>query len=187
MKGGFPMRPEEEEIIYCLQQFGTLRHEQIISFINKDHSVTEKIIQSLIKSCYIFETGNKSEYLSTVPDNGHDVDQRTIMAFWVMIQFSDGIRPHDYYAENMPFQIFFIKDEIQYEIAVYQSGDELLAAIIENRARNSDEDGIVIFAVKDEGLLQEIPELTRETIFAVVKDKGVRLFRPRRGMKSKNE
>jgi len=87
----------------------------------------------------------------------------------------------------MPFQIFFIKDEIQYEIAVYQSGDELLAAIIENRARNSDEDGIVIFAVKDEGLLQEIPELTRETIFAVVKDKGVRLFRPRRGMKSKNE
>ena len=74
------MRPEQQEILYCLEQFGTLKKIQLIRFIQKNRSVTERIINNLIKAHVIFEDG---KYVTLTPNSKKKHDAKMLMAFWV--------------------------------------------------------------------------------------------------------
>jgi len=167
------MRQEEDEILYCIEQFGTLTRNQLLRFIKKERNVTDKILSNLVKRGYIF---TKNDYFSSTPKM--EYNERMIEAFWVMAQFNEEINPKEYYVANYPAQIFFIKDNKPYEIISFKPGDENLISIISHRAKISNEEIRYIFAVNCESILSDIPPLPFDAVFAVVDDSYVKFYTP---------
>lgn len=168
------MRPEEDEIMYCLQQFGILKREQIIRLIKKNRSVTEKIINNLIKAHFVFEDG---EYIALTPNASKERDSKLLMAFWVLTEFKDQLNPKDYYRAEYPAQIFFIKNDQEYEIVSFKPSDEHIVSILLNKAQIS-KDIHYIFAVDSESMLSQIPKMPNEykVDYAVVKNGKVNFY-----------
>ena len=146
------MRPEEQEILYCLEQFGTLKKIQLIRFIQKNRSVTERIINNLIKAHVIFEDG---KYVTLTPNSKKEHDTKMLMAFWVLTEFGDQVNSKDYYRADYPAQIFFIKGDREYEIVAFKPSDEHIVSILLNKAQIN-KDIHYIFVVSSESMLTSI-------------------------------
>lgn len=166
------MRPEEQEILYCLEQFGTLKKIQLIRFIQKNRSVTERILNNLIKAHEIFEDG---KYVTLAPNPNKERDDKTLMAFWVLAEFGDQINSKDYYRADYPAQIFFIKDNREYEIVAFKPSDEHIISILTNKAQLS-KDLHYIFAVNSESMMASIPPMPYTADYAVVQDDKVTFY-----------
>ena len=50
-------------------------------------------------------------------------DQRTILAVWVLLKFIKEVDPMAHYPASYPSQLFFLKDNIGYEIVVLYEGE----------------------------------------------------------------
>ena len=50
-------------------------------------------------------------------------DQRTILAVWVLLKFIDQVDTRAHYPASYPSQIFFLKEDIGYEIVVIYDGE----------------------------------------------------------------
>jgi hypothetical protein len=58
-------------------------------------------------------------------------DQRIISAVWVLLKFIDRVEPMAHYPTSYPSQLFFLKDEIGYEIVVLYEGEQHLMRLLQ--------------------------------------------------------
>ena len=58
-------------------------------------------------------------------------DQRTILAVWVLLKFIDYVDPMAHYPAVYPSQLFFLKENMGYEIVVLYDGESNLLKLLQ--------------------------------------------------------
>ena len=111
---------EEQYIIHWLTEYGALTKTQIIRLLkDKPPQTAEKIIRGLKRNVMLHEISG-GYYLGVDPMC--QPDQRMILAVWVLLQFIDKVDPMAHYPATYPSQIFFLKEDMGYEIVVLYEG-----------------------------------------------------------------
>ena len=119
---------DEQYIIKWLSQYGTLTKTQVIRLLkDKPVSTAEKIIRNLKRDMRITDVGGY--YLAL--DEMCKPDQRLIIAVWVLLQFIDQVEPLAHYPAVYPAQIFFLKENVGYEIVVLYDGAQHLMRLLQ--------------------------------------------------------
>lgn len=119
---------DEQYIIKWLSQYGTLTKTQVIRLLkDKPVSTAEKIIRNLKRDMRIADVGGY--YLAL--DEMCKPDQRLILAVWVLLQFIDQVEPLAHYPAVYPAQIFFLKENVGYEIVVLYDGEQHLTRLLQ--------------------------------------------------------
>lgn len=119
---------DEQYIIKWLSQYGTLTKTQGIRLLkDKPVSTAEKIIRNLKRDMRITDVGGY--YLAL--DEMCKPDQRLIIAVWVLLQFIDQVEPLAHYPAVYPAQIFFLKENVGYEIVVLYDGEQHLMRLLQ--------------------------------------------------------
>lgn len=111
---------EEQYVVKWLSQYGALPKTQIIRMIQKPPQTAEKILKNLKRQMRIADV-NGGYYLGL--DSMCQPDQRTILAVWVLLKFIDYVDPMAHYPAVYPSQIFFLKENMGYEIVVLYEGE----------------------------------------------------------------
>lgn len=155
---------EERLIIRALSTFGCLKKEQLYELIKKKGSATKSIYEGLKKRQYIEEFSN--DYVRLDPHT--DVDEKTINAFWVLLNRIEkmGVHHNFYYQANYPAEIYFTRENMMYEIVCINPGEEyqIKALFLDNRNNSDAEEDKMkyIFVLQDEtymdSCLAAIPE-----------------------------
>ena len=119
---------DEQYIIKWLSQYGTLTKTQVIRLLkDKPFSTAEKIIRNLKRDMRITDVGGY--YLAL--DEMCKPDQRLIIAVWVLLQFINQVEPLAHYPAVYPAQIFFLKENVGYEIVVLYDGEQHLMRLLQ--------------------------------------------------------
>lgn len=111
---------EEQYVVKWLSQYGALPKAQIIRMLQKPPQISEKILRNLKKQMRIADVGG-GYYLGL--DSMCQPDQRTILAVWVLLKFIDYVDPMAHYPAVYPSQLFFLKENVGYEIVVLYDGE----------------------------------------------------------------
>ncbi len=111
---------EEQYVVKWLSQYGALPKSQIVRMLQKPPQTADKILRNLKKQMRIADVGG-GYYLGL--DSMCQPDQRTILAVWVLLKFIDYVDPMAHYPAVYPSQIFFLKENIGYEIVVLYDGE----------------------------------------------------------------
>ena len=119
---------DEKYLIKWLSQCGALPKSQLIRMLKKPKSTAEKIIKNLKREMRIEDVGG-GYYLGL--DSLCKPDQRTIIAVWVLLQFIEQVDPMAHYPAVYPSQLFFLKDNIGYEIVVLYEGETNLLKLLQ--------------------------------------------------------
>lgn len=152
---------EEKLVIKWLSQYHALKRAQVVGMLHeKTPDVAEKIIKNLIKTNMICEL--PGGYLAL--DHMDEIDSRTVTAIWVLLKFIDKIEPNAHYPSTYPSQIFFLKENIGYEIMVLYDGEQHLTRLLQI----DDEDTKYIFVTPDVGYTQELVLPETPCLFATV-------------------
>lgn len=169
---------EERLILNCLRIYECLRYEQLLTLINnKPEDTAKKIINGLKKRQYVFE--DEAGYIKIEPKT--EPNQKTISAFWILLQYIGKINPDAHYRANYPSEIFFLRNNVQYEIVVLNNDEENLLKMLflENRASSTDEEDaikyIIIVPNADDidVCLKNIPDSAienKQIMFATIED-----------------
>lgn len=119
---------DEQYIIKWLSQYGPLTKTQVIRLLkDKPVSTAEKIIRNLKRELRIADVGGY--YLAL--DEMCKPDQRLILAVWVLLQFIDQVEPLAHYPAVYPAQLFFLKENVGYEIVVLYDGEQHLTRLLQ--------------------------------------------------------
>lgn len=119
---------DEQYIIKWLSQYGPLTKTQVIRLLkDKPESTAEKIIRNLKRDMRIADVGGY--YLAL--DEMCKPDQKLILAVWVLLQFIDQVEPLAHYPAVYPAQLFFLKENIGYEIVVLYDGEQHLTRLLQ--------------------------------------------------------
>ena len=95
-------------------------------------------------------------------------DQRIIQAVWVLAKFINKLDdPKDHYAANYPSQVFFLKENIGYEIIVLYEGEESQVRLLQ-----PDEDLKFIIVVPDISIAPRLQLPDAPCLLATVKSRG---------------
>lgn len=120
---------EEQYIIHWLTEYGPLPKAQIVRMLkDKPPKTAEKIIRALKNEVMLHEISG-GYYLGVDPMC--QPDQRMILAVWVLLQFIDRVDPMAHYPATYPSQIFFLKEDIGYEIVVLYDGEQHLTRLLQ--------------------------------------------------------
>jgi hypothetical protein len=121
--------PDEQAIVRWLTQYGSLTRTQVVKMLNdKSQKTAEKIISNLKRQLMISEiTGGY--YLGIDPLV--KPEQRIISAVWVLLRFIDQVEPMAHYPASYPSQIFFLKQNVGYEIVVLYDGEQHLTRLLQ--------------------------------------------------------
>ncbi len=120
---------DEQYVIKWLSQYGALTKTQVIRLLRDKRPVTaEKIIRNLQKQMRI--TGIAGGYYLGL-DSMIQPDQRIILAVWVLLKFIDRVEPMAHYPAVYPSQLFFLKEDVGYEIVVLYEGEQHLARLLQ--------------------------------------------------------
>ncbi len=111
---------EELLILQWLSQYGVLTRKQLIRMVQKPEATVERIIKGLKKRMRIAEISG-GYYIGL--DQFCKPDQRTILAVWVLLKFIEQVDPMAHYPASFPSQIFFLKENMGYEIVVLYEGE----------------------------------------------------------------
>ena len=95
--------------------------------LQKPPDTAKKIINNLKRQLRISEIGD-GYYLALDPMS--KPDQRVILAVWVLLQYIDMVKSMAHYPAVYPSQIFFLKDNIGYEIVILYDGEEHLLRLL---------------------------------------------------------
>ena len=117
---------DERHVINWLSQYQVLTKKQILKLLNKEEKTAEKILRNLKREWKIVEVGN---YLAL--DAHCQPEQKTILAMWVFLKFSEQVEPMAHYPAIFPSQIYFLKDNMGYEIVVLKEGEEGLTRLLQ--------------------------------------------------------
>ena len=151
---------DERYLLKWLSQYGTMTRDQAIKMLRKPEMTAKKIIRNLLREQRIAELC-RGDYLAM--DELCQVNTKTIIAIWVLLQFVDKIKPMDHYPATHPAQLFFLKENIGYEVVVLFEGEEALTMLLQE---NKDVKYIIV--VENVGMIARVtlPEAT--CIFATV-------------------
>ena len=120
---------DEQYIVRLLTQYGVLTRTQVIRLLRgKPQRTAEKIIGNLKRQFIISELSG-GYYLGIDPLV--KPDQRMVCAVWVLLRFIDQVEPMAHYPASYPSQIFFLKQNIGYEIAVLYDGEQHLTRLLQ--------------------------------------------------------
>ncbi len=119
---------DEQHIIKWLSQYGTLSKTQIIRMLQKSRGTAEKILRNLRRQMQISDISG-GYYIGIDPMC--KPDQRTILAVWVLLKFITDVDPMAHYPAVYPAQLFFLKDNIGYEIVVLYEGEGSLLRLLQ--------------------------------------------------------
>ena len=111
---------EEMLILQWLSQYGVLTRKQLIRMLQKPEATAERLRKSLKKQMRVAEISG-GYYIGLDPMCRPD--QRSILAVWVLLKFIDQVEPMAHYPASYPSQLFFLKDNIGYEIVVLYDGE----------------------------------------------------------------
>lgn len=130
---------EERLIVKMLSLYECLRHEQLVTLLEikgKDTASAEKMLLAMKKNQTILEDGAGYAML----DLRSKPNQKTISAFWILLQYLPKIDENQHFAANYPSEIFFLKDSKQYEIVVLGQDDAHLVRMLFLENRNSSDE-----------------------------------------------
>jgi len=120
---------DEQYVIKWLSQYGALTKTQVIRLLrDKRPQTAEKIIKNLKKQMRVADISG-GYYLGM--DSMVQPDQRIILAVWVLLKFIDRVEPMAHYPAVYPSQLFFLKEDIGYEIVVLYEGEQHLARLLQ--------------------------------------------------------
>lgn len=119
---------DEQEVVKWLSQYGALPKAQVIKMLQKPKGTAEKIIRNLFRQARITRVRG-GYYLALDPMS--QPDQRTILAIWVLLKFLRDVDPMAHYPASYPSQVFFLKDNIGYEIVVLYEGEQNLLRLLQ--------------------------------------------------------
>lgn len=124
---------EEQYIIHWLTEYGALTKTQVVRMLkDKPPQTAEKIIRGLKRDVLLYDISG-GYYLGVDPMC--QPDPRMILAVWVLLQFIDKVEPMAHYPATYPSQIFFLKEDIGYEIVVLYDGEQHLARLLQHPGR----------------------------------------------------
>lgn len=119
---------EEQYVVKWLSQYGALTRTQITRMLKKPPQTAERIVKSLKKQMRAADVGG-GYYVGL--DSLCRPDQRTILAVWVLLKFIDYVDPMAHYPAVYPSQIFFLKENVGYEIVVLYEGEQSLLRLLQ--------------------------------------------------------
>ena len=120
---------DEQYIVRWLTQYGSLTRTQVIRLLyDKPPKTAEKIISNLKRQLLISEISG-GYYLGMDPLV--KPDQRIISAVWVLLRFIEQVEPMAHYPASYPSQIFFLKQNVGYEIVVLYDGEQHLTRLLQ--------------------------------------------------------
>lgn len=112
---------DEQYVIKWLSQYGALTKTQVMRMLQKTPQTAEKILKNLKKQMRAADVAG-GYYVGV--DSLCRPDQRTILAVWVLLKFIDYVDPMAHYPAVYPSQIYFLKEDIGYEIVVLYEGEQ---------------------------------------------------------------
>lgn len=127
-RGETMLLKEEQYVIKWLSQYGALPKTQLTKMLQKPPQTAERIIKNLKKQMRAADVGG-GYYVGL--DSLCKPDQRTILAVWVLLKFIDYVDPMAHYPAVYPSQIFFLKENVGYEIVVLYEGEESLLRLLQ--------------------------------------------------------
>ena len=120
---------DEQYIVRWLTQYGSLSRVQVIKMLHdKPPKTAEKIINTLKRQRIITEFSG-GYYLGM--DDMEKPDQRIMTAIWVLLRFIDQVEPMAHYPASYPSQLFFLKQNIGYEIVVLYDGEQHITRLLQ--------------------------------------------------------
>lgn len=120
---------DEQYVIHWLSQYGALTYKQVVLLLkDKSPETADKIIRNLKKKLIIFDIAD-GYYLGL--DNICEPDQKIISAVWVLLSFYNQVLPMEHYPASYPAQLFFLKNNIGYEIIVLYDGETHLTRLLQ--------------------------------------------------------
>ena len=94
-------------------------------------------------------------------------DQRTILAIWVLLKFINEVEPMAHYPVAYPSQLFFLKENMGYEIVVLYEGEGSNLRLLQ-----PDEELKYIIVVPHISMIRTLPLPRAECLFATVNFNG---------------
>lgn len=119
---------DEIHVVKWLSQYGALPKAQLMRMLQKPKNTADKILKNLKREAMIADVSG-GYYLGL--DALCRPDQRTIMAVWVLLKFIEMVNPMAHYPAVYPSQLFFLKENIGYEIVVLYDGEENLLKLLQ--------------------------------------------------------
>ncbi len=155
---------EEQHVVKWLSQYGVLTKAQIMRMLQKPPATAEKIIRNLKRFHQISDVSG-GYYIGL--DAMCKPDQRTILAAWVLLEFIEDVDPMAHYPASYPSQIFFLKENMGYEIVVLYEGEGSHLRFLQPQ-----EDLKYIIVVPHISMVQELKLPKAPCIFATVDFSG---------------
>ena len=155
---------EEHMILQWLSQYGVLTRKQLTRMLQKEQATVDRIIKSMRKRMMISEISG-GYYIGLDPYC--KPDQRTVLAMWVLLKFIDQVDPMAHYPASYPSQIFFLKDNIGYEIVVVYEGEGSNLRLLQ-----PEDELKYIIVVPHISMVQSLPIPKAECLFATVDFNG---------------
>lgn len=119
---------DEQYVVKWLSQYGALPRAQIIKMLQKPPQTAEKILRNLKRQMRIADVSG-GYYIGLDPMC--QPDQRMILAIWVLLRFIDKVEPMAHYPAVYPSQLFFLKENVGYEIVVLYDGEQNLLKLLQ--------------------------------------------------------
>lgn len=119
---------DEQYVVRWLSQYGALPKSQLMRMLRKPPQTAEKILRNLKKQMRAADVAG-GYYMGLDPMC--QPDQRTILAVWVLLKFIDCVDPMAHYPAAYPSQIFFLKENVGYEIVVLYEGERQLLKLLQ--------------------------------------------------------
>ena len=152
---------DEQNVLRWLTQYGALTKTQVVRMLkDKTPRTAEKIIRNLKQQLFISDVRG-GYYLGA--DALVQPDQRIILAVWVLLKFIDKVEPMAHYPASYPAQLFFLKEDIGYEIVVLYEGEQHLIRLLQ-----PGEDVKYIFVLPHFAMSRELRLPKASCLFATV-------------------
>lgn len=155
---------DEQYVVTWLSQYGVLTKKQIVKMLKKSNSTADRILANLKKRFMICPISDGFYY---GVDPMCTPEQRTIQAVWVLLHYFDKIAPLAHYPASFPSQIFFLKENVGYEIVVLYEGEESLLRLL-----RSEENLKYIIVLPHISMVKKLSLPKAPCIFATVDFKG---------------
>ena len=151
---------DEQYVVKWLSQYGALPRAQIIKMLQKPPQTAEKILRNLKRQMLIADVSG-GYYIGLDPMC--QPDQRMILAIWVLLRFIDKVEPMAHYPAVYPSQLFFLKENVGYEIVVLYDGEQNLLKLLQPQ-----EDMKYIVVVPRIGMVSTVRLPNAPCLFATV-------------------
>lgn len=152
---------EEQYVVHWLTQYGVLPKAQVLRLLrDKPTETAEKIVRNLKRDFLVYDIAG-GYYLGIDPMC--QPDQRMILAVWVLLQFSSKVEPMAHYPATYPAQLFFLKENMGYEVVVLYDGEQHLTRLLQPQ-----DDLKYIFVLPHVSMAQELILPPAPCLFATV-------------------